>query len=103
LNIFRHRNIGGVASQVFFIASGHMSEKKSRNDSVLKLQKIATRIKELRKSSDLTQEQLAEKANIDYKFFQKIETGKRNITVNTLIRICDSLNIALRDFFNFDI
>jgi transcriptional regulator with XRE-family HTH domain len=74
-----------------------------RNNDVYKLRKIAARIKELRKSSALTQEQLAEKANIDYKFFQKIETGKRNITVNTLIRICDSLNVTLKDFFNFDI
>jgi len=63
-----------------------------RNNDISELRKIANRIKELRKSSALTQEQLAEKANIDYKFFQKIETGKRNITVNTLIRICDSLN-----------
>ncbi len=74
-----------------------------RNNDLYKLRKIATRIKELRKSSALTQEQLAEKANIDYKFFQKIETGKRNITVNTLIRICNSLNVTLKDFFNFDI
>ena len=73
-----------------------------RNNESLKLRKIATRIKELRKNSALTQEQLAEKANIDYKFFQKIENGTRNITVNTLIRICDSLNVTLKDFFNFD-
>jgi transcriptional regulator with XRE-family HTH domain len=38
-----------------------------RNNDASKLRKIATRIKELRKSSDLTQEQLAEKSNIDYK------------------------------------
>lgn len=74
-----------------------------RNNDLYKLRKIATRIKELRKSSALTQEQLAEKANIDYKFFQKIENGTRNITVNTLIRICDSLNVSLKDFFDFDI
>jgi len=74
-----------------------------RNNESLKLRKIATRIKELRKNSALTQEQLAEKANIDYKFFQKIENGTRNITVNTLIRICDSLNVSLKDFFDFDI
>lgn len=80
-----------------------MSGKKIKNDGELKLQKIAARIKELRKSSDLTQEQLAEKANIDYKFFQKIETGKRNITVNTLIRISSSLDVTLKDFFDFDI
>ena len=74
-----------------------------RNNESLKLRKIATRIKELRKNSALTQEQLAEKANIDYKFFQKIENGTRNITVNTLIRICDRLNVSLKDFFDFDI
>jgi len=74
-----------------------------RNNESIKLRKIATRIKELRKNSALTQEQLAEKANIDYKFFQKIENGTRNITVNTLIRICDSLNVSLKDFFDFDI
>jgi len=64
---------------------------------------LGENIKALRKRDKLTKEQLAEKSNIDYKFFQKIETGKRNITVNTLIRICNSLNVTLKDFFNFDI
>jgi len=89
--------------KLLFINPEQISENQLRNIESSKLRKIANRIKELRKISALTQEQLAEKANIDYKFFQKIETGKRNITVNTLIRICDGLNVTLKDFFNFDI
>ena len=66
------------------------------------IKKIAIRFKELRKDSGLTQERLAEIANIDYKFYQKIEYGQRNITLKTILKISTALGIKLKDFFNFD-
>ena len=66
------------------------------------IKKIAVRFKELRKDLGLTQERLAEIANIDYKFYQKIEYGQRNITLKTILKIYTALDIKLKDFFNFD-
>jgi transcriptional regulator with XRE-family HTH domain len=46
----------------------------------------------LRQSADLTQEQLAEKADISRTFLQEIEAGTKNPTVNIITRIKVALN-----------
>lgn len=79
-----------------------MADKKKINEEQY-TKKIADRIRELRKNAGLTQEKLAEAARIDYKFYQRIESGDRNITLKTLIKISNSLDIKLKDFFDFDI
>lgn len=64
--------------------------------------KIAKRIRELRKSKGLTQETLAEKANMDLTSFSRIERGKNsNIQVNTLDRIIKALEVDYATFFAF--
>lgn len=79
-----------------------MTDKNKTNEE-LYTKKIANRIRELRKEAGLIQEKVAEDAGIDYKFFQRVESGTRNITLKTLIKICNALNIKLKDFFDFDI
>lgn len=53
---------------------------------------VGAKIKALRTSQRMTQEDLAEKTGIDYKYIQKIE-GKNppNVQVNTLQRIAKVL------------
>lgn len=53
-----------------------------------------------RHAKDLSQEQLAEKANISYKFLSKIESKKKNFTLKTLGKIADALKIDIRLLFN---
>lgn len=53
----------------------------------------------LRKSLAITQYQLAALAQLDYRHYQNIETGRVEVKVETLKRICDSLGIALSGFF----
>ena len=60
--------------------------------------KLGKRIKLLRKSMGLTQEQLAEKAEMDYKYLSKIENGKHLPTYNTLIRLSAILGGSIGDF-----
>lgn len=57
-------------------------------------------IKAKRESEKLTQEQVSEKTGIEYKYYQKIEAGKINITFETFHRICITLGINPKRFFN---
>jgi transcriptional regulator with XRE-family HTH domain len=41
----------------------------------------------------LTQEIAASRCGIDYKRYQKIELGRVNVTVRTLVRIADGLGV----------
>ncbi|MFC3927478.1 helix-turn-helix domain-containing protein [Streptococcus caprae] len=64
-------------------------------------QKIAHRIRELRKSKGITQEKLAEKVDMDLTAFSRIERGSNtNIQVNTLDRIIQALEIDYLSFFS---
>lgn len=63
---------------------------------------ISNRIKELRLSRSMTQEMLAEKANIDESYLGKIERGiKSNLTIETLDKIIKALDISYDEFFSF--
>lgn len=53
----------------------------------------------LRKNLALTQYQLAALAHLDYRHYQNIETGRVEVKVETLKRICDALGLELSAFF----
>lgn len=62
--------------------------------------KIGERIKELRKAKDLSQEALANIAEVDRTYMTKVETGKRNVTVKILEKIITALDTDFMAFFN---
>lgn len=65
-------------------------------------EKIAHRIHDLRLSKSMTQEQLAEKANMDVSMLARIERGSRgDIRISTLERIVKGLDVSLQEFFTF--
>lgn len=68
-------------------------------------QKIGKRIKELRTiRNDYSQEQLSNLAGCDRAYLSRVESGKQNITIESLNSFCNALNITLKDFFsNFDV
>jgi transcriptional regulator with XRE-family HTH domain len=61
-------------------------------------QKIGARIKELRK--ERSQEDIANTAEMERSFMTHIESGRRNISVDTLQRILTALDISFQEFFN---
>jgi len=66
--------------------------------------KIGVRIKELRTEKNLTQEDIAWKAEVDRTFMNHVENGKRNASVDTLTKIiCNGLETSFKDFFNTDL
>ncbi len=61
-------------------------------------QKIGARIKELRKEK--SQEEIANTAEMERSFMTHIESGRRNISVDTLQRILTALDVSFQEFFN---
>ena len=66
-------------------------------------EQICHRIKELRKQQGLSQEQLANKADMEATFLSRIERGHTtNIQINTLEKIIAALDIDYPTFFSFN-
>jgi DNA-binding XRE family transcriptional regulator len=61
--------------------------------------KLGQRIKQLRGSLSMTQEDLAFKVGVDRSYMGFIERGEKNPTLSTLIKIAKSLKIPLAELF----
>ena len=59
------------------------------------------KVKEKRLSLGLTQEELAEKADISAKSLSRIEIGSNFISAEKLEEVCTALNAAPKDLFDF--
>jgi transcriptional regulator with XRE-family HTH domain len=78
--------------------------KQKDKEFELFLKKLSKNIRKKREDLNITQEKMdSGKYAIDYKYYQRIESGNRNITLNTLFKICKKLNINPRDLFDFEI
>jgi transcriptional regulator with XRE-family HTH domain len=62
-------------------------------------EKVGQRIKDLRTEIGISQEKLALKAEIDRTYLAGVENGKRNISIKSLEKIINALNISFCDFF----
>ncbi len=69
-------------------------------DNVL-LQKLANRIKELRKLHNYTQDDLADLARIARSTLGNIETAQNDVTFSKLNKIVKAFNLTLAEFLNF--
>lgn len=61
---------------------------------------VGNRIRQLRIEQGLSQEKLALKAKVDRTYIASVENGKRNISIVTLEKIVNSLNVSFSEFFN---
>jgi transcriptional regulator with XRE-family HTH domain len=60
---------------------------------------LGKRIRDLRKAQGLTQQELGEKADMNYKFIGEIERGNQNPSIKVLLKIADALDIELLELF----
>lgn len=58
--------------------------------------KSVTRLKELRKESKITQEQLAKYLNVDQSMITKLENGTRSLNVTMINKICSLFGCSER-------
>jgi transcriptional regulator with XRE-family HTH domain len=61
---------------------------------------IGHRIKVLRKAKGISQEALANIAEIDRTYMASVENGKRNISIINLEKIINALQLSIAEFFN---
>lgn len=61
--------------------------------------KVGNRIKELRKIEGISQEKLAFKAELDRTYVAGVESGKRNLSIKSLEKILNALDISFEEFF----
>ena len=62
--------------------------------------KVGQRIKELRNQIGISQEALANKAEIDRTYVTDVENGRRNISIENLEKLVNALELPFKDFFN---
>jgi transcriptional regulator with XRE-family HTH domain len=58
---------------------------------------VGQKIRFYRKQAHLSQEELAEKADLSYKYVGEVERGVVNISLDSLVRIAKALRVKLRD------
>jgi transcriptional regulator with XRE-family HTH domain len=61
---------------------------------------LAEAIRFHRRKANLTQEKLAELADLNPKYIGEIERGMKNISVDALMRIATATKTHVRDFFD---
>ena len=66
------------------------------------LNKFGKEIKKYRIDKDISQETLAEKADLHVTFLSRIENGKANISLSSVKKLADAFGIKVKDLFNFE-
>lgn len=61
---------------------------------------IGARLKGIRSSKSMTQEQLSEMVGINPKYLSSIERGKENPTLNTVLNLAEKLDVGLDEMFS---
>ena len=61
--------------------------------------KLASRLRQLRESNGLSQEDLAYQAGLGRSYYWRVEQGLINVTLETLVKLCNALKIEMGDLF----
>lgn len=66
--------------------------------------RLMARVKQLRKARELSQEAFAERAGLDYKYYQHVESGrKRDLRISTLEKLAKACGLEPWELLNFDV
>lgn len=60
---------------------------------------VGSRIRDLRNAKGLSQEKLALKADLDRTYIAGVESGKRNISIKSLEKIVNALDVSFQELF----
>ncbi len=64
-------------------------------------QKLGSKLKELRKQSGLTQEELGFMIKLDRSYISGVERGVRNPSIKNVAKIARALNVKISELINF--
>ena len=73
-------------------------DKSEKQANVL----LGRRIRSLRNARGMTQQELGNQAEINYKFIGEIERGQQNPSFRTLVKIATALDIDFPDLFRYE-
>ena len=62
--------------------------------------KFGLKIKELRKLKGISQEKLANSAEIDRTYLPTIEKGERNVSIVVIEKLANALGVKIKDLFD---
>jgi DNA-binding XRE family transcriptional regulator len=80
-------------------AAGFSAKEILQINEDAKYHRVAYSIKELRVTNNLTQQQLADKAGLTRSVIARIESGRHNITIASLIKIAESMGEKVKITF----
>ena len=63
--------------------------------------KVGKRIKVLRNKLGISQEELAFRSEIHRTYIASLEVGKRNVSIETLEKVVNALEVSMSEFFKF--
>ena len=82
---------------------GYSRTMKTVREKRMKLRLLAAkRIRQIREGMGLSQEGLADIAELHRTYVSSVERGERNITVDSLERFADALGVDVRTFFEME-
>ena len=67
------------------------------------LEQFGKQVEKLRKRKNLSYRKLAQNCNIDYSDISKIEKGKANITMLTLLELAKGLEVHPKKLLDFEV
>lgn len=75
---------------------------RNKTDKEEFLKSFGANFGKLRKRKNLSFRTLSQKCELDYADLNKIEKGKRNITLSTIVELAKGLEIHPKDLFDFN-
>jgi len=63
---------------------------------------VGQRIKSIREAKSLTQQALADLCNFEKSNMSRIEAGRTNLTLNSMLIISEALNIQIKQLIDFE-
>jgi transcriptional regulator with XRE-family HTH domain len=73
-----------------------VTTRRAISEEVLR-QRLSINVRSLRNAAGLTLKKASERAEMHWRHWQKIEAGEVNVTLQTLVRLGDSLDIDPAD------
>jgi transcriptional regulator with XRE-family HTH domain len=62
-------------------------------------QMVGKNVKRLRVAAEITQAELANRIGVDRAYVSGLELGQRNVTILSLWRVAEALNVPIKSFF----
>jgi DNA-binding XRE family transcriptional regulator len=94
----------------YFLISSKLSAMKSKQKSDRKLvfdkkgiEAFAEQLKKIRLRERYTQSQLAFESGLSLSQIARIETARINPTLSTIFKLARTLNVPLKDLFDFEL